>query len=226
MDRWQALCRDAKISLLEDCAQAHLASSQGHVAGGFGACGAYSFYPTKNLGTLGDGGALVTSRSDLAEAFAQLRNYGQSVRYHHPVLGMNSRLDELHAAILSARLNWLEEFNARRRQIADVYRSGLRSNRFELLAPPLEAANHVHHLFVIRCKHRSDLMEHLKLRGIETQIHYPIPVHKQKPCADIRIDPRGLPFAEAHADECISIPCHPQLRDADVIEVVDALNCF
>lgn len=226
MDRWASLCRSAGVALAEDCAQSHLAAWQGRVAGGFGEFGAYSFYPTKNLGTLGDGGAIVASRPDLAAAFGRLRNYGQSERYHHPVLGMNSRLDEIHAALLSARLPWLERFGERRRAIAAAYREGIKPGKVRLLDAPIAPENHVYHLFVMLCEEREALMAHLKARGIEAQIHYPVPVHRQEPCKDVRRDPQGLPHAESHARRCVSIPCHPQMGDSDVGAVIDAVNAF
>jgi len=226
MDRWTTLCRNANLILLEDCAQSHGAAWNGRAAGRFGECGAYSFYPTKNLGTLGDGGALITDRRDLAEAASMLRNYGQSKRYHHPVLGMNSRLDEMHAAILQARLPWLDRFNARRRDIARLYRQGIRNPKLRLLAAPMEETNHVHHLFVALCDQRDALMDHLKSRGVESQIHYPVPIHRQEPCRNISRDPKGLAHAESHAARCISLPCHPQLSDAQAAQVIDAVNAF
>ena len=226
MDRWVSLCRGAGIALLEDCAQSHGAAHDGRVAGSFGECGAYSFYPTKNLGTLGDGGAIVTDRKDLAGLASQLRNYGQSQRYHHPLLGMNSRLDEMHAALLSSRLPWLDGFTARHRAVAAAYSASIRSARVRALAPPLHPDNHVHHLFVVLTDKRDDLIAHLKARGIEAQIHYPIPVHLQEPCRGVARDPNGLPHAEAHAARCVSIPCHPQLPESDVDAVIAAVNTF
>lgn len=226
MERWAELCRRAGAALAEDCAQSHLAGWQGRAAGSFGEFGAYSFYPTKNLGTLGDGGAVVTARADLAAAAGKLRNYGQSERYHHPILGMNSRLDEIHAAILSTRLPWLERFGERRRTIAASYRAGIREDKIRMLDAPIEAANHVYHLFVILCERREALIAHLKAQGIEAQIHYPVPVHRQEPCKTLARDPRGLGHAEEHARTCVSIPCHPQMSDADVDAVIRAINAF
>lgn len=226
MDRWTALCRGAGIALLEDCAQSHLAAWNGRIAGRFGEFGAYSFYPTKNLGTLGDGGALVTDRKDVAELASRLRNYGQSRRYHHPHLGLNSRLDELHAALLSARLPWLDGFTARRCDVARAYRDGIRPGRIRLPASPLEEANHVYHLFTVLCDRRDAFMEHLKAKGVESQIHYPIPIHRQEPCAGLRRDPRGLAHAETHAARVVSLPCHPRLGDGDVDRVIEAVNSF
>jgi len=217
---WRALCDDAGIHLVEDCAQSHLAAWSGTRAGAAGAVGAFSFYPTKNLGALGDGGALTTSDDDLAAKARQLRNYGQSARYHHTELGMNSRLDELQAALLRARLSVLEQFTQRRRAVARSYQAGIDNPRLRLLAAPMQESSHVHHLFIVLCDERDRLAEHLRARGVETLIHYPIPVHRQPPCAGVRRDPRGLENAERHGATCLSIPCHPQLTDAEVADLV------
>ena len=223
---WVDLCREAGIELIEDCAQSHLARYDDTPAGGFGAAGAYSFYPTKNLGAIGDGGALVTRSSALAERVGRLRNYGQSERYVHPELGMNSRLDELQAALLSERLRWLDDFTARRRSIASRYDAGIANPRVRPMAPPQQADAHVHHLYVVRCDARDALAVHLAARNVQTLIHYPVPVHRQRPCEGLRRDPAGLLRAEAHAATCLTIPCHPQMSDADVGQVVTALNAF
>lgn len=226
MSDWAGWCAQRGIALVEDCAQAHLASQNGTVAGAFGAAGAYSFYPTKNLGAIGDGGMLVTRDEALAKRAATLRNYGQSVRYHHPELGLNSRLDEIQAAILSARLQWLAEFTQRRREIATAYRGGIRHPAVHLLAEPQAESAHVYHLFVVCCDARDVLQAHLQAHGVQTLIHYPIPVHQQPPCLDIRRDPQGLGYSEYHAARCLSLPCHPQMSDVDTAAVIAAVNAF
>ncbi len=226
MDEWTAFCAGHRLTLVEDCAQSHGAAWRGKVAGSFGAAGAYSFYPTKNLGALGDAGMLVTDDEALAQRAACLRNYGQKDRYHHPVAGLNSRLDELHAAILAERLNWLPRFNQRRREIASAYRSGIRNPRISLLAEPQEPGAHVYHLFVVTCEQRDALQQHLKAHSVQSLIHYPIPAHGQEPCRQIARDPQGLVNAERHAATCLSLPCHPQMKDADITAVVEAVNAF
>lgn len=226
MPAWSDFCRDAGIALIEDCAQSHLARWGDRSAGTWGAAGAYSFYPTKNLGAIGDAGALITDSQPLAERVARLRNYGQSERYRHPELGMNSRLDELQAALLTERLHWLEAFTLRRRSIASRYNEGIDNPRIERLAPPQQAHAHVHHLYVVRCAERQRLGEHLAAHGVQSLAHYPVPVHAQTPCVALRRDPRGLAHAEEHAATCLSIPCHPQMSDADVDKVLDALRSF
>lgn len=226
MSTWEALCAQVGIALIEDCAQAHLASLGGRSAGSIGKAGAWSFYPTKNLGAIGDGGAVVCSDDELAARVARLRNYGQSERYYHPELGMNSRLDELQAAILSARLKWLPGATETRRQIAQTYRRELNNPAVELLAAPEEAGAHVYHLFVVRCATRDELQAHLKQAGVQSLVHYPVPVHHQEPCRDLRRDPQGLPQAERHGQVCLSLPCHPQMTADQVGQVVDAVNAF
>jgi dTDP-4-amino-4,6-dideoxygalactose transaminase len=226
MDKWESLCRDHNIVLVEDCAQAHLASWRGRKSGSFGAAGAYSFYPTKNLGTLGDGGMLVTYDADLAEKAKCLRNYGQSERYHHPEIGLNSRLDEIHAAILTERLKWLEEFTKRRQAIATAYHDGIVNPQIRLLHPPEEVAAHVYHLFVLTCENRDALQKHLMANGIQTLIHYPVPIHLQPPCLNIAKDQFGLVNTEKHALSCLSLPCHPQLSDNDASVIINAVNTF
>jgi len=223
---WKAFCEETGAHLVEDCAQAHLARWNGVCAGAWGRVGAFSFYPTKNLGAIGDGGALATNDEAIASKAWQLRNYGQSERYHHPVLGLNSRLDELQAAILRVRLTVLEEYTARRREIARAYRAGIVNPAIRLLAAPAQEASHVYHLFVLCCVQRDRLAEHLRARCIESLIHYPIPVHRQPPCTDLRRDPEGLAAAERHGRDCLSIPCHPQLADAEVSSVIRAVNEF
>ena len=226
MNIWIALCKNANIHLLEDCAQSHLASWDDKCAGSFGAWGAYSFYPTKNLGTMGDGGAIITDTEELANKAQILRNYGQSRRYCHSELGLNSRLDEIHAAILTTRLGWLDYFTARRKEIAKVYFNGIKNPLIQLLAEPIDNENHVYHLFVILCKERDHLSNYLKEHGVDNLVHYPIPVHHQPPCKSIRCAPNGLYGAEFHASSCLSIPCHPQMSAEDVNKVIEFINEF
>lgn len=226
LNLWQQFCNKHGILLIEDCAQAHLAQSDGRFAGSFGVAGAYSFYPTKNLGAPGDAGALITNDAEMAARANRLRNYGQSVRYHHPELGLNSRLDEIQAAILSVRLKWLDAFTQRRQAIAKAYRHNINNSEVILLEEPESEDAHVYHLFVIRCAKRAALQQHLEKAGVQTLIHYPVPVHHQTPCLATRRDPQGLPRSEAHAATCLSLPCHPQMSDEDVQTVIDAVNSF
>jgi dTDP-4-amino-4,6-dideoxygalactose transaminase len=226
MDAWLNLCNEHKLILIEDCAQAHLASWKGKKVGTFGKCGAFSFYPTKNLAAFGDAGALTTESEEIADRARRLRNYGQSDRYHHPELGLNSRLDEMQAAILAVRLKWLDRFVHHRREIADRYQQEIKNPKIELLAQPASAENHVYHLFVIRSAERDRLTEHLRAHDIQTLIHYPLPIHQQPSARELQIDPQGLRNAEMHATRCLSVPCHPQMDDGAVNRVIEGLNSF
>jgi dTDP-4-amino-4,6-dideoxygalactose transaminase len=226
MEQWKNLCDNNNLYLLEDCAQAHMASWNQQAAGTFGCWGAYSFYPTKNLGTTGDGGALITSSEDIAQQAKILRNYGQTKRYYHDAIGLNSRLDELHAAILSVRLQWLKKFTAKRQQIAKTYYQEISNPLIKLLSKPIEAENHVYHLFVVLCTERDRLRKFLLDCKIDNQIHYPVPIHQQKPCMGIKRDSNGLKKTEYHANHCLSLPCHPQLSDDEIKKVIRAVNQF
>jgi dTDP-4-amino-4,6-dideoxygalactose transaminase len=226
IEEWASFCSDNRLELIEDAAQSHLAASRGKIAGTFGRVGAYSFYPTKNLGAIGDAGAVITDDKDLAGRAGRIRNYGQSERYHHPELGMNSRLDELQAAILTERLKWLRESTEKRRAIAERFFSGIRNPEVTTLARPTEPSSHVYHLFVVTCRDRNKLQAHLAGNGVQSLIHYPIPVHHQEPCRDAKRDPAGLKVSERHAETCLSIPCHQQMSDGDVERVIQAVNSF
>lgn len=226
MDIWTQFCRQNKVFLIEDCAQAHLATLNGKAAGSYGVAGAFSFYPTKNLGALGDGGMIVTNDDAISHLSRHLRNYGQSVRYHHPYVGMNSRLDEVQAAILIEREKWLDQFTERRREIANQYMNGFVNSKIRLLSPPSERSAHVYHLFVILCDERDRLSDHLRKRHIQSLIHYPVPIHLQESCKDIKRDLAGLENSEKYANACLSLPCHPQMEDRDVNSVINAINEF
>jgi len=220
------IAKNKGIYFIEDCAQSHGAKAQGKPSGSFGILAAWSFYPTKNLGAVGDGGALTTDDADIAEQARFLGNYGQSVRYHHPLKGLNSRLDELQAAILKERLKYLNSWTNRRREIAETYSVSIVNHLVKLMPLPEDKARHVHHLFVVTCDQRDALQLHLKDKGVNTLIHYPIPVHKQEPCFKIRRDPHGLFNAEKHAATCLSLPCHPGMTDEQIRNVTEAVNSF
>ena len=226
MDKWRNLSDKYGLFLIEDCAQAHLTSWRGNFAGTFGDMGTYSFYPTKNLGALGDAGMLVTNNKGFAEKAECIRNYGQSIRYHHPEIGMNSRLDEIQAAILIERLKWLSRFNERKKRIAEFYKQGIQNNLIMKMIDPEELSAHNYHQFVIMCAERNRFQSHLLNHQIETLIHYPIPIHHQKPCINIKRDPKGLPVSERHANQCVSLPCHPHLKDSEINHVIDSINSF
>lgn len=220
------ICAEAGIHLVEDCAQAHGVKASGKPCGTWGAFAGWSFYPTKNLGAIGDAGALTTESDELDAKVRRIRNYGQSVRYQHPEVGLNSRLDELHAAILRERLKRLSGWTERRREIARRYAAEIRHPKVRALPLPADPARHVHHLFVVTSPVREALQAHLKSAGVDSLFHYPIPAHHQPPCAGVRIDPKGLSAAEEHARTCLSLPIHPTMADAEVAQVVEAVNGF
>jgi len=212
------------VAVVEDCAQAHGASRGGRRAGSFGDIAAFSFYPTKNLGALGDGGAVLSRRSELAERVRQLRQYGWAAKYRNALAGgRNSRLDELQAAFLYAMLPHLDDWNARRRAIARRYRQGIRHSTLRLPAP--SGDDDVAHLFVLRCARRDALAAHLRASGVQTDIHYPLPDHRQA-CFAGRFDALHLPGAEREAREVLSLPCFPELTDVEVDAVITACNTF
>jgi dTDP-3-amino-3,4,6-trideoxy-alpha-D-glucose transaminase len=209
------------LALVEDCCQAHLATAAGRPVGSFGAAAAFSFYPTKNLGALGDAGAIVTADAALADRLRRLRNGGQTDRYHHLEQGVNSRLDEIQAAVLRARLAWLPAWTARRRALAARYRGALGA---DAVAPVAEAdAGHVYHLFVVRAAARDALRAHLAARGVETLIHYPVPIPRQPAFAST---PADCPLAARACDEVLSLPLHPAMADDDVDRVAEAVDAF
>ena len=208
------------LAIVEDCCQAHLATSQGRPVGTIGAAGAFSFYPTKNLGALGDGGAVITRDAALADRVRRLRNGGQRARYDHEQLGVNSRLDEIQAAVLRARLPHLQAWTSRRRELAARYRAGLKS--LSLQVPPECDAGHVYHLFVVRVSDRDRFQRQLAADGIETLTHYPLPIPRQQAFAHTA--PADCPIAARACAEVLSLPLHPGLSDDDVDSVVSAVK--
>lgn len=226
LDRFEQMLGPRGIALIEDCAQAHGARWRGKGVGTVGAFAGWSFYPTKNLGAIGDAGALTTDDAALAAAAATLRNYGQSVRYHHPHVGLNSRLDELQAAILRERLPLLDGWIEARRRIAAALRVGIVNPLVRCLPAPEDPLEHAYHLFVVTCEQRDALAAHLKACGVDALAHYPIPVHFQEPCLELPRDPQGLARAELHARICLSLPCHPHLTSEEVETIVAAVNAF
>lgn len=225
MDRITELCRKHDLRLIEDCAQSHGADYQGRMTGTFGDIGCFSFYPTKNLGAFGDGGAVVTDREDYRDRIRMLRNYGSRVRYYNEEVGMNSRLDELQAALLSVRLKHLPELTEERRKIAKRYLEEIHNEKI-LLPKEREGAGHVYHQFVIRCRERQALIEYLKGRGIDTIIHYPVPPHLSQAYSYLGYHKGDFPVTETYADEVLSIPMFNGLTEEEQGRVIDALNQF
>jgi len=208
------------LAIVEDCCQAHLATCEGRPVGSDGAAAAYSFYPTKNLGALGDGGALTMRDSSLLARVRRLRNGGQTDKYRHAEFGVNSRLDEMQAAILRARLPLLRGWTERRRALARAYREALAGLDFIVVPPELDPG-HVYHLFPVRSVARDAMQAHLQSAGIETLVHYPIPIPHQPALATEQ--PAECPVATRVCSEVFSLPLYPSLGDAAVSEVVGAV---
>jgi dTDP-4-amino-4,6-dideoxygalactose transaminase len=226
MDPINALAKQYGLIVIEDAAQAQGARYKGKRAGGLGHAAATSFYPGKNLGALGDGGAVLTSDDAIAAKVRQLRNYGSKIKYQHDVLGYNSRLDEMQAAFLRVKLGVLDEWNERRREIAGQYSKLLEGRGVSTPFIP-EYAEPVWHLYVVRSSKRDELKSYLEFNGVSTVIHYPIPPHQQK-CYQDFSDMR-LPIAEVLANEVLSLPMSPLLDTATVeyvaSKIVDGVNC-
>jgi dTDP-3-amino-3,4,6-trideoxy-alpha-D-glucose transaminase len=216
-----AIARRHGLCLIEDCAQAHGARHGGKLVGTFGDLAAFSFYPTKNLGAFGDAGAVLTSDAHLAERLRRLRNYCQAQRYHHAERGVNSRLDELQAALLRVRLTRLEEYNAERCRLAGRYRAGL--SGVGLPQADERRVQHAYHLFVVRHPARDRLRQRLQARGVETLVHYPVPVHLQPAYADLGYRPGSLPATERAAREVLSLPLYVGLGEERVARVAEAV---
>jgi dTDP-4-amino-4,6-dideoxygalactose transaminase len=219
------LCSERGIAVVEDCAQAVGAELRGRAAGTIGALGCFSFYPTKNLAALGDGGAVVTSDAELAERLRLVRQYGQTDRYRHVTEGVNSRLDEVQAAILRTRLPHLQRWNAGRAEIAGAYTEALAETPARPLAR-LERRNHVFHLFVVEAPDRDALRGHLDEAGIGTLIHYPTPIHGHLPYRRLATGPVPLPVSERLCQRILSLPIYPELRDDEVERVAETLRDF
>jgi dTDP-4-amino-4,6-dideoxygalactose transaminase len=213
-----------RLAVIEDAAQSQGAKRHGHGSGGFGDAAATSFYPGKNLGAYGDAGAVLTRRDDLAERVRQLRNWGSDRKYHHPVIGFNSRLDTLQAVVLSAKLRRLEGWNAARRQAAGRY-DELLAGMAGVEAPrTLEGNLHVHHLYVVRVQRRDEVLKRLHAEGIGAGIHYPTPLHLHVALRHLGYHEGDFPAAEHAAAEILSLPLHPHLTSEQQVRVVDCLR--
>lgn len=218
------LARSAGVPVVEDAAQAHGARTNGKRVGSWGTLAAFSFYPTKNLGALGDGGAVTTDAPELAAALRRLRDHGQEGKYRHVTLGTNSRLDALQAAFLRAKLRWLETWNQRRRELAERYRCQLADSTAVRPLTVRSEAEPVYHQFVVRCPRREALAGYLGERGIQTAVHYPVPIHLQPAFAFLRQGPGTCPVAEQACQEVLALPLYPELEEREVEFVCAAVR--
>lgn len=224
MDKICATAEKFNLQIVEDCAQSHGAKFRGKMTGTFGV-GCFSFYPTKNLGAFGDGGAVVTDDENLARKIKMLRNYGSEIKYRNKITGVNSRLDEIQAALLRVKLSHLDELNAERKNIARRYLAEIKNPKI-ILPQILSGAEHVWHQFVVRTENRDAFQKYLARENIQTVIHYPIPPHLAECYAELGFKRGDFPVAEKFADEVLSLPLFNGMTAAEVDFVVEVLNKF
>ena len=225
MDPIMEIAKKHNLKVVEDCAQAHGATYKGKKVGSFGDAAGFSFYPGKNLGALGDAGAAVTSNKELADKIRALGNYGSDYKYHHIYKGNNSRLDELQAAFLAAKLPHLEKMNVERRRIAEMYTKGIKNPK--VITPVVkDECIPVWHIYGIRCSERDALEKFLNEKGIGTNKHYPIPMHLQECYKDLNIPEGALPIAEEISATELSLPMYYGMTDEQIQYVIDAINEF
>lgn len=226
MDAIMEVANKHSLKVVEDNAQAHGSSYRGRLSGTFGHINATSFYPGKNLGALGDAGAVTTNDEELAKRVIRLRNYGSEKKYYNQEVGFNMRLDELQAAFLSVKLKYLMEWTRQRQQIAQQYSQLLVGVGDLILPETIEAATHVYHLYVVRTGKRDQLVNHLNSNGIGTVIHYPVPIHLQDAYAQLHKKSGDFPIAEEIARTCVSLPIWPGMSEAHISQVVNAIKSF
>lgn len=225
MDPIIGIAKRNNLYIIEDCAQAHGATYKGKVIGSFGDAAGFSFYPGKNLGALGDAGAIVTNNKDLCDKIRVLGNYGSDYKYHHIYQGNNSRLDEIQAAFLGAKLPHLDKMNAERRKIANMYLEGIKNDEIILPFVP-DYATPVWHIFGVRCKRRDELEKWLSDSGISVNKHYPIPIHLQECYADLKYITGDFPISEEISATELSLPLYYGMTDEEVNYVIEKINEF
>jgi len=225
MDEIMEIANKHGIPVVEDCAQSHGATFNNKMTGTFGKISCFSFFPTKNLGAFGDAGAIATDNCELAEKIRMYRNYGSKEKYYNEVQGVNSRLDEIQAALLRIKLSHLEEITIERNMIAQKYLNGISNHLIEL--PKIyPKARHVWHLFVVQTEKRDQLAEHLKTFGISTQIHYPVPPHLAEAYAGLGYQRGSFPITEKEADTIISLPLFNGMKQENIDHIIDVINKF
>lgn len=225
MNKIMSIAKRNGLIVIEDCAQAHGATYHGQTIGSFGDVSGFSFYPGKNLGALGDAGAVVTNSEEIAKKVRSLGNYGSDYKYHHIYQGYNSRLDEIQAAFLYVKLMHLERMNQERRRIARRYIEEI-ENEHIILPYVIDDVKPVWHIFAIRCERRDELADYLSSFGIMTNRHYPIPIHLQKAYAELSIQEGELPIAEKISKTELSIPMYYGLSDEDISFIIEKINLF
>ena len=223
MEKIWALAKKYDLKVIEDSAQAHGAIYQGKRVGNLGDASGFSFYPGKNLGCMGDGGAVTTNDDELASKIRAIANYGSDYKYHHIYKGINSRLDEIQAAILDVKLPYLDSDNAKRREIAKYYRENIKNPKI-ILPQVKDEESHVWHIFAVRTEKRDELQKHLENNGIQTNIHYPTPPHKQGAYSEL--SNLNLPITEEIHQTVISLPISPVMTAEEVKKVVEVINNY
>jgi dTDP-4-amino-4,6-dideoxygalactose transaminase len=224
MDAIMEIAKAHNLFVVEDNAQAHISSFKGQLTGSFGDVNGTSFYPGKNLGALGDAGAVTTNNEELANRIRTLRNYGSAVKYYNEEIGYNNRLDEMQAAFLRVKLNYLQEWTNQRKEIAQWYNEALQ-HRNDLVLPYVhENADHVYHLYEVRTSNREKLQKELTEKGVQTMIHYPVPPHLQKAYKYLGYKEGDFPIAEEIARTCLSLPVWPGMNHESVLKVTTAIN--
>jgi dTDP-4-amino-4,6-dideoxygalactose transaminase len=225
LDPILAICKKHNLPLVEDTAQAHAAKYKGKIVGTFGAVSGFSFYPGKNLGAAGEGGALVTNNAEFAKRARSLREHGSTVRYYHDEVGFNYRMEGIQGAVLGVKLPHLQKWTNERRRVAHRYHELLKDTPLQL---PREAAGceSAYHLYVVRHPQRDKLKEHLDANGGGCALHYPLPLHLQKCYASLGHKPGDFPLAEKAARECLSLPIYPELTDAQIMRVAEVVKEF
>ena len=222
MDAIMDLGRRHNLRVIEDCAQAFGAEFHGKKVGTFGDCGCFSFFPSKNLACYGDGGMVLAQDPEIAERIRMLRNHGSRVRYYHPLLGWNSRLDEIQAAILRVKLRHIDAFNTARRRVAELYRSHLKHPDL-VLPQEVSECKHVYHQFTLRTKKRDELANALNSEGIASAVYYPVPLHKQEVFTGLNAS-ADLRTAEICAAEVLSLPIFPELQEDEIRLIASVIN--
>lgn len=225
MDAINDIAKKYNLKVIEDNAQSQGATYKERKTGSLGDAAGISFYPGKNLGALGDAGAVTTNNKELADKIRTLRNYGSNKKYYNEYKGYNSRLDEIQAAILRVKLKYLDECNEYRRRIANTYLNNI-TNKNIMLPSVDNSTNPVWHQFIIRCSNRDRLQKHLESEGISTMIHYPVPIHKQKAYEEYNNMIGKFPISERMADEILSLPIYPEMSKSDIEKVIESINKY
>jgi dTDP-4-amino-4,6-dideoxygalactose transaminase len=221
MDEIMKIAKDFNLYVVEDNAQAHLSSYNGKLTGSFGNINGTSFYPGKNLGALGDAGAITTQNEDLANRVKTLRNYGSAQKYYNDEMGYNNRLDELQAAFLRVKIPYLKQWTKERKEIGEHYKEALYHRKDLILPVTHPNADHVYHLFVIRTSNRDTLQQELLSKGMQTMIHYPVPIHLQNAYRHFGLKKGDLPIAEEIADTCLSLPVWPGMDFNGILQILN-----